>query len=57
MTAQHDALQRRECWELLATASVGRLALSVSALPLIVPVQFYPFIDALLAAGQPRPTL
>lgn len=29
-----------ECWELLATASVGRLALSVSALPAIIPVQY-----------------
>ncbi len=41
MTAHHDALSERECWELLATASVGRLALSVRALPLIVPVQYY----------------
>jgi nitroimidazol reductase NimA-like FMN-containing flavoprotein (pyridoxamine 5'-phosphate oxidase superfamily) len=40
--APHDAaLSERECWELLATASVGRLALSVRALPLIVPVQYY----------------
>ena len=30
-----------ECWELLATASVGRLALSVRALPVILPVQYY----------------
>jgi hypothetical protein len=41
MTAHDDALSERECWELLATASVGRLALSVRALPLIVPVQYY----------------
>jgi hypothetical protein len=41
MTAHHEALSERECWELLATASVGRLALSVRALPLIVPVQYY----------------
>jgi nitroimidazol reductase NimA-like FMN-containing flavoprotein (pyridoxamine 5'-phosphate oxidase superfamily) len=41
MSAHHDALSERECWELLATASVGRLALSVRALPLIVPVQYY----------------
>jgi len=39
MTA-HDALSERECWELLATASVGRLALSVRALPVILPVQY-----------------
>jgi hypothetical protein len=41
MTAHHDALSERECWQLLATASVGQLALSVRALPLIVPVQYY----------------
>jgi len=41
MTAHDDALSARECWELLATASVGRLALSVRALPVIVPVQYY----------------
>jgi hypothetical protein len=41
MTAHDEALSERECWELLATASVGWLALSVRALPLIVPVQYY----------------
>ena len=41
MTAHDDALSERECWELLVTASVGRLALSVRALPVIVPVQYY----------------
>ena len=41
MTAPHDALSEQECWELLATASAGRLALSVRALPVIVPVQYY----------------
>ena len=40
MTAQDDALSERECWELLATVSVGRLALSVRALPVILPVQY-----------------
>ena len=30
-----------ECWELLASASVGRIALSIRALPAIVPVQYY----------------
>ena len=33
-------LSPAECWALLATASVGRLALSVRALPLILPVRF-----------------
>jgi hypothetical protein len=41
MTAHHEALSEWECWELLASASVGRLALSVHALPLIVPVQYH----------------
>jgi hypothetical protein len=41
MTGHDDVLSDRECWELLATASVGRLALSVRALPVIVPVQYY----------------
>jgi hypothetical protein len=41
MTGHDDALSERECWDLLATASVGRLALSVHALPLILPVQYY----------------
>ena len=31
-----------ECWELLASASVGRIALSMRALPAILPVQYYP---------------
>ncbi|HYB16196.1 MAG TPA: pyridoxamine 5'-phosphate oxidase family protein [Streptosporangiaceae bacterium] len=41
MSVHDDALSERECWELLATAAVGRLALSVRALPVIVPVQYY----------------
>jgi hypothetical protein len=41
MTAPNDDLPERECWELLATMSVGRLALSVRALPVILPVQYY----------------
>jgi len=41
MTAHGDVLSERECWELLATVSVGRLALSVRALPVILPVQYY----------------
>ena len=41
MTAPHDGLSEQECWELLATVSVGRLALSVRALPVILPVQYY----------------
>ena len=41
MTGHADVLSERECWQLLATVSVGRLALSVRALPVIVPVQYY----------------
>ena len=41
MTGHGDVLSERECWRLLATVSVGRLALSVHALPAIVPVQYY----------------
>ncbi len=29
-----------ECWELLGTAGVGRVALSIRALPLILPVRY-----------------
>jgi Pyridoxamine 5'-phosphate oxidase len=41
MTGHGDVLPERECWRLLAMVSVGRLALSVRALPVIVPVQYY----------------
>jgi Pyridoxamine 5'-phosphate oxidase len=30
-----------ECWELLAGVSLGRVALSLHALPVILPVQYY----------------
>ena len=30
-----------ECWDLLRTTSVGRVALSLNALPAIVPVQYF----------------
>ena len=54
MTAHDDALSERECWELLATVSVGRLALSIRALPLILPVQYY--LDGRrLVAADPTP--
>ena len=41
METQSAAIPVQRCWELLATASVGRLALSVRALPMIRPVQYY----------------
>jgi hypothetical protein len=34
-------IPEQECWELLASASVGRVALSIAALPAILPVQYY----------------
>jgi hypothetical protein len=36
-----DLIPQEECWELLAGASVGRVALSIHALPAILPVQYY----------------
>src|SRR5215469_5034326 len=41
MGTSEEMISQERCWELLATASVGRLALSVQALPLILPVQYY----------------
>lgn len=36
-----DDLSLPECWEFLAHQSVGRLALSIQALPAVLPVQYY----------------
>jgi hypothetical protein len=36
-----DALSVSECWDLLGTQPMGRLVLSLSALPVILPVQYY----------------
>jgi Pyridoxamine 5'-phosphate oxidase len=36
-----DLIREPECWELLASASVGRIALSIRALPAIFPVQYH----------------
>ncbi len=41
MSMPEHLIPEHRCWELLATTSVGRLALSVRALPLILPVQYY----------------
>jgi hypothetical protein len=40
MSSPEDLIPEYRCWQLLATASVGRLALSVRALPVILPVQY-----------------
>ncbi len=45
------------CWELLATTSVGRLALSVRALPMILPVRYV--VDGesvVISVGRVGPT-
>ena len=34
-------IPEEECWELLAGVSLGRVALSLHALPVILPVQYY----------------
>jgi hypothetical protein len=36
-----DEMTDAECWQMLGTQQVGRLALSVAALPAILPVQYY----------------
>ena len=41
MGVSGDVIPEGECWQLLASVSVGRLALSIRALPAIVPVQYY----------------
>ncbi len=41
METSQDLISAVECWELLARVSVGRIALSVRALPMIVPAQYY----------------
>jgi uncharacterized protein len=41
MSTAEEPIPVTECCELLATVSVGRLALSVRALPVILPVQCY----------------
>jgi hypothetical protein len=37
----NETIPVEECWDLLTSASVGRIALSVRALPAILPVQYY----------------
>ena len=41
MSTSDEPISEDQCWELLAATSVGRLALSVRALPVILPVQYY----------------
>jgi hypothetical protein len=44
-----EQIPSQRCWELLGTASVGSLALSVRALPAILPVQYYRLTSRRLA--------
>lgn len=41
-------LSRRECFELLGRVSIGRIGVSIDALPVILPVQFSLFDDSVL---------
>jgi uncharacterized protein len=41
MSVVEERISEDRCWELLATASVGHLALSVRALPVVLPVQYF----------------
>jgi Pyridoxamine 5'-phosphate oxidase len=41
MDEDRDLIPQEECWELLASTSVGRVALSIGALPAILPVQYH----------------
>lgn len=41
MDVRDWSIPEPECWELLASVSVGRVALSTRALPAILPVQYY----------------
>lgn len=40
-TVESEPISQAECWQLLSTVSLGRLALSLAALPTILPVQYY----------------
>jgi uncharacterized protein len=53
MERSQGALSQAECWQLLAMASVGRLALSIRALPTILPVR-YEIDDASVAISLGR---
>jgi uncharacterized protein len=41
MSTPMGQIPSQRCWTLLATVTVGHLALSVRALPVILPVQYY----------------
>ncbi|MFN8052572.1 MAG: pyridoxamine 5'-phosphate oxidase family protein [Acidimicrobiales bacterium] len=39
--ADSDDIPEAQCWDLLRSVSIGRLALSIAALPTILPVQYF----------------
>jgi uncharacterized protein len=48
-----EDLSRRECLDLLATVSVGRLGVSIDALPAVLPVNFVVHNDAIVLRSAP----
>jgi uncharacterized protein len=48
-----EILDRQECLQLLATAHVGRIALSLAALPVVLPVNFALLDDDVLIRTTP----
>ena len=49
MRKEADDIPADECWDLLRSVSVGRMALSMGAVPAILPVQYYVDGEALAA--------
>jgi uncharacterized protein len=41
MDEDRGLIPEQECWELLASTAVGRVTLSIGALPAILPVQYH----------------
>jgi nitroimidazol reductase NimA-like FMN-containing flavoprotein (pyridoxamine 5'-phosphate oxidase superfamily) len=56
MVRSDSDLSSAACWALLATASVGRIALSIRAMPMIVPMR-YRVDDGSVAISLGRPGL
>lgn len=58
MRPSHDEnIPHNECWDLLKSQSLGRVALSVAALPAIVPVAYSVDGDELTISLDPHQTL
>jgi uncharacterized protein len=50
---ESTVLSQQECFELLGRVSIGRIGVSIEALPAILPVQFVPLDDAVLIRTTP----